>query len=361
MIEFVDVADLSMPENVWSEVVSSSPEAWIWTSWNVHQFRISNFVSAATSFRDISFVVMKDGVVVGLAPLVVFSSGSGEQTRREAGYSGAPLPWPCISSGTDIEIESLIFDEIERRAVAAGAGKISLIFSPPIARDESTERFYRTLRNRNFMDVSYSSHMMPIESDFLSKIRPKYRQNIRKFSNKYELSIVSGPDLPPGLAGEYMTLHVKDAGAQYRTLATYEAQLDVTRAGEGFCVVARNKDADQNVGMLMIWYLKGSAFDASVAVDPDFQHEPVSNLLKLKAVEALLANNVVEYEIGEVSVSPNYFRQPTEKNYGISFFKNGWSRGRRKTVFVAEKYYNAAHFAADWKQKQLLLEKHFQI
>lgn len=361
MIEFVDVSGLSQPESIWSEVVASSPDAWIWTSQSVHQFRVSNFISANVAFRDISFVAMKDGRAVGLAPLVVFSSKTGDYEGREAGYMGAPLPWPCISFGADAEVETLILDEMERRTIAAGAGKISLVFSPPIAREEDAERFYRTLRSRNFVDVSYLSHAMSIETDFLSKIRPKYRQNIRKFRDKYELSLLSGSELPVGLAKEYMTLHIKDAGAQYRTLATYEAQLDVTRAGEGFCVIARNKEANRNVGMLMIWFLKGAAFDASVAVDPDFQHEPVSNLLKFKAVEALLENNVFEYEIGEASISPSYLRQPSEKNYGISFFKNGWSRGRRKTVFSAEKYYSAKHLAADWKQRQISLENHFQI
>ena len=47
------------------------------------------------------------------------------------------------------------------------------------------------------------------------------------------------------------------------------------------------------------------------------------------------------YELGKAAISPSYNFLPTEKNYKISFFKNGWSNNIYKKVFVAEKIFNS--------------------
>lgn len=361
MTVFADVSKLAEPQAVWSELVSSSPNAWVWASWLVHRFRIEHLVSAGIPFQDVSFVAIEKDVPVGLAPFVLVGSGNGHDQSKEASYLGAPLPWPCVRFGAEERVERLVFDEIERRAMEAGASKICLMLSPPFENEDCKQAFFRTVRERKFIDASYQSHLVAVNADFFSTIRPKYRQNIRKYQSKYELTVVAGPDFPIGLPQEYMELHVKDSGARHRSLATYQKQFDIIRAGEGICVSAYHKDACRTVGMLMIWLLKGAAYDASVAVEPEFQHEPVSNLLKWKGILELLDRGVAGYDLGEISSSPEYLRQPSEKNYGISFFKDGWSRGKRKTVYVAEKYYRRESLTADWHQKLTSLFDHFEI
>ena len=362
MTDFVDVSRLAAPQLVWSELVSSSPNAGVWASWLVHQFRIEHLLSAGTFFQDISFVAIENEAPVGLAPLVLMESGKGRPQTREASYLGLPLPWPCVRLGVDEErVERLLFDEIERRAVESDVGKIRLMLAPPFDNADCTQAFYRTVRERKFVDASHQSHLVVVRPDFFSTIRPKYRQNIRKYQDKYELTASAGWELSKDLPEQYMKLHVKDSGAQHRSFATYQKQFDIVRAGEGICISAYHKDACRTVGMLMIWLSKGSAYDASVAVDPEFQDEPVSNLLKWKAVLELLDRDVARYDLGELSSSPEYLRQPSPKNYGISFFKEGWSRGNRRTVHVAEKYYRRDRLVADWNQKLISLFDHFEI
>jgi hypothetical protein len=113
--------------------------------------------------------------------------------------------------------------------------------------------------------------------------------------------------------------------------------------------------------MLMIWLMKEAAYGASVAVDPEFQHESVSNLLHLRAVEELLCRRVRTYELGKASSKPEYLTQPTEKDYGISFFKDGWSRGARRVVHVAEKYYQRERLVADWEEQLDSLTQYFRL
>jgi len=361
VIEFVDVNRLPDPDTVWSEIVEASPASWIWSSRSVHMFRVEYLVSAGQQYQDLSFVALENGIPIGLAPVIVHSAQTDTRSRRDACYPGAPLPWPSLRAGQEADVEKRILDEIERRVVEAGAEKIGLMLEAPGDAADLSLHFERMVRERGFVDSSFESHLVSVAPDFLSSIRPKYRQNIRKHRGSYDIMVLSGADISPDIVERYMHLHVKDSGGQHRGPSTYNKQFDILRLGEGFCVAASRKGADRIVGMLMIWFMKGAAYDASVAVDPEFQHESVSNLLKLEAIEEMARRGVGTYELGRALSAPEYLSQPTEKNYGISFFKDGWSRGARRIVHVAEKYYDRRRLSADWQEKLESLTEYFRL
>ncbi len=211
------------------------------------------------------------------------------------------------------------------------------------------------------MDNSFVSHWVAASSNALDDVRERYRRYINKFRDRYDL-VVFGPDgIPDTFARQYMDLHVKDAGGVFRPLETYERQVDLARRGEGFWVCARNRAADKVVGMLLVGVHKGAAYDSSVAVDPEFQDDPISNLLKWRAIQNLAELGVSHYELGQAAFTPSYLWQPSAKNYGISFFKDGWSRGRLKTVRVADKFFNPACLDAVWQKKLQALKGHFKL
>ena len=62
--------------------------------------------------------------------------------------------------------------------------------------------------------------------------------------------------------------------------------------------------------------------------------------MKWKAIQYFLDIGVDHYELGQAAISPSYLEQPSDKNYGISFFKDGWSRGHLKLVWTADKFYS---------------------
>ena len=175
----------------------------------------------------------------------------------------------------------------------------------------------------------------------LVTVRERYRRYVRKFRDLYELRIIGPGEVADDLAATYMDLHVKDAGGVFRPLNTYQCQVDQISAGEAFFVCAYRIAERRMAGMLLVQVLKGAAFDASVAVDPAFEHDGVSYLLKWHAIEHLIALGVRDYELGRAALSPTLLWRPTEKNYGISFFKDGWSRGHLKPVWCAERFYSA--------------------
>lgn len=357
----VDVASLDNLPLAWDAIVNSAPEAWFWATRAVHELRLSRLESTGLLVADRSFVLLRDGKPCGLAPLTLTQEKDSSDIL--ATYGNGPLPWPMVVADTPDRalVETALLDEIERRVRNGGAGMLSLMLAPPGVGGELREHFAQTVRARSFVDNSYPSHWVEVGAGTLDEVRERYRRHVRKFQDRYDLDIL-GPDaIPDGLAHDYMDIHVKDAGGVFRPLATYERQVDLVRRGEGFWVRARNKAANRLAGMLMVSVHKNAAYDSSVAVDPDFAGDQVSHLMKWKAIQHLAERGIVHYELGKAALTPHYLWQPSAKNYGISFFKDGWSRRRLKTVWMADKFYTRACLDRFWEQKRQDLFCYFAI
>jgi len=361
IVEIRDTASIPHSREIWDQIVNASPEGWFWATSAMHDYRLASYEARGHLIADRSFVIVCDGQPCALVPLVI--GRDHHDGDIVASYLNCPLPWPMIRP--DIAerdaIEQAIFDEIEMRVSSAKATMLRLTLAPAGPGSEMAETFAKMVRKRSFVDNSYVSHWVEISPDTLNNVRERYRRNVRKFWDKYKISILSVNDLPHDFAQNYMNLHVKDAGRVTRSLSTYEMQVELARRGQGFWVLAHNKVADRTVGMLLISVHKNAAYDSSVAVDPEYQNEPVSHLMKWKTIQHLLESGITHYELGSCAFAPTYLMQPTEKNYGISFFKDGWSRGRTKTVWVAEKFYSADAFNRFWEQKRQALLNHFAI
>ena len=358
--EIKELADFPEPGAVWQKVVNDTSYAWFWSTYVQYQFRIAVLEASGRFVGDKSFVLLQEGKPCGLAPLVFVKAIDFEGIQ--ASYD-LPLPWPMVADCVDNRIKAADFmlDELERRIQNAGAGMLRLMLSPPSIGNEYEKWFIDTVRKRGFIDSSFHSHYVDVKTTTLESVRKRYRRYVNKFREKYELHVLEGIDCYANIAEEYMDIHVKDAGGVYRPIETYEAQINLVRNGEGFVIQARNKPDDKLVGMLIISNFKHAAYDNSVAVDPEYQADYISHLMKFRVIQYLKQLGVKYYELGPASISPSYLFQPNTKNYGISHFKEGWSRGHIKKTWIAEKYYSRASLEEVWYRKLNNLSTYFKI
>jgi hypothetical protein len=332
---------------VWKSLAESCPDAWFWHTWANMEF---NFVAAQKNeARNLSFFVLQDEKPIGLVPLLVERARIGNDfSGWDAAYYGGPLPWPAFLSGlADFEIiEEYAFRELEQRSRQAGAGRIRIRLSPPQPLGNEQQRLARAISAHRYLDSSYISHSLDVQPDSLAHVRERYRRYVKKFMPQYELSVKEGEAVTAELEENYFQLHVKDAGGQFRSRESYRFQADLARNHEAFYVTATRREGGTVAGMLLVSICKDAAYDNSVAVDPDFQEEYVSHLLKWTAIETLVARGVKSYELGQKALLPTIFSIPSAKNYGISHFKEGWSKGTVKTVVMAEKFLDTAFLSA---------------
>lgn len=212
-----------------------------------------------------------------------------------------------------------------------------------------------------YLDSSYLSHWVAVDGNALANVRERYRRYVKKFASGYDMSVVDGDAVTPALEETYFHLHVKDAGGQFRSQESYRFQAALARHGEAFFVVATNMAAGVTSGMLLVSAYKNVAYDNSVAVDPDYQGEYVSHLLKWTAIEELLRRGVTHYELGPKSGPPSFMALPSEKQRGISHFKEGWARGGTRRVVMAEKFLSARCLRAHMQAQAESLEQYFGL
>lgn len=360
--QFLNLAGSDAAAAAWDRVVAAAPDAWLWSTRAMHTFRVTVLEGTGRLVGDRSFILVRDGKPCAVVPLTLLRERETGIVVAAYGDEEAFIPWPALAQdAANAETEALIFDEIERRVCDAGGGMLSLKLAPPGVGAELGERFAAIVRARTFVDVSYAAQYVAIAPGALDNVRERYRRNVRKFLPSYELAVIESDNIPEDFAATYMALHTKDTGKVFRAPATYERQADIARCNEAFWVTATSKAAGRIVGALQVGLYKKAAFDNSVAVDPDFAEEQVSHLLKWRAIEHLIAFGAKHYELGRAALTPSYLWQPTPKNYGITFFKDGWSRGRLKTVWAAEKYYSRALFDHFWDRRRAALHAHFGL
>jgi len=359
--QFSDLAELADAPRLWKAILDASPDAGVWSTYSNYLFRLAYLQARRALVADRSFVLFHDGQPCGLAPVVL--ARDDEIDEVVASYGGISLAWPVAvpGIGDPLEIERKVLDEVERRSRDGGAGQLSLMFAPADGGPECAGRFHRIVRERHFIDTSYMAQCVEVSHDTLNTVRDRYRRYVRKFRDKYDLRIIGADNVNESLAATYMDLHVKDAGTVSRPLITYERQVDQVRAGEAFFVCAHKPSEDQIAGMLLIQLFKSAAFDASVAVDPRFENEGVSYLLKWRAIEHLVEIGVRHYELGRAAVSPSFDWLPSPKNYSISFFKDGWTRGRLRPVWCAERFYSTQALSRYLDRKKAALVRHFSL
>ena len=337
-------ADRSME---WDRLCAYSPDAWFWHTWANMEF---NFVAAQKNkAKNLSFFILLDGEPVGIVPLLVEQTKFGDDySAWDAAYYGGPLPWPAFLAGLpNFEgIEDYAFREMERRARNAAAGRIRVRLSPPHPLGNEEQRLARTVSAHRYLDSSFVSHSVNIQANSLAHVRERYRRYVKKFISQYELSIKEGATVTKEVEDIYFRLHVKDAGGQFRSRESYDFQANLARKHEAFYVTATRRGDTSIAGMLLVSVSKGAAYDNSVAVDPECQDEYVSHMLKWTAIETLLARGVTTYELGQKVLLPTTAVIPSSKDYGISHFKEGWSQGAIKTVWMAEKFLDAGFLSA---------------
>lgn len=308
-------------ELVWSKVVNGTCYAWFWSEYYDHCFRIIVLKSKGIFVEDKSFFIYDDKEnICGLVPLVFIKSSN--YNGIEASYD-KPLPWPMIMDHVQnsVLIIEFIFTKIDTLLREANAIKISMEYSPPDYKNNFGRMFSEVMRKYKYIDNSFMSHCLNISNDTLGGVRKRYKRYVKKYSHLYLLNIINKDDVNIDVIRKYMELHVKDSGALHRPLKTYVAQFEYIVKGNGFIVQAKNKETDDIVGMLMICISKKSAYDGSVAVDPDYKQHFISHLMKWKAIQYLADIDVRRYELGIATESNNYLTQSPKKITVYHFLK----------------------------------------
>ena len=324
---------------LWNKIISKSSNHWFFSNIDYNYFHIE-YLKDLNLYKDNkSFFVYENENLVAIA-ILIFSKDI-ETNFLKASYLSEPLPWPIISDECKNrdQVYQLIFDEIKKRIRKNKIVSLKLMLNTSVFSKKIENEFLKILINYNMIDNSYYSHFIELDNLTISKIRKSYIKNVKRNIDKFSIKIIQKDDYYKNLSKDYKLLHTQDSGKEVRSLKTYDLQLEAVKKNKAF-VVQIFSNEKQLVGMLIIYFEKNSAYDGSVAVHPDYKKYYISHLLKYHAILELNKKKIKFYELGKAAISPSYIFLPSQKNYKISFFKNGWSNDIYKKVYVAEKIFN---------------------
>jgi hypothetical protein len=326
---------------LWDKLISKSSDHWYFSSIDFNYFHIE-YLKEQNLFEDNnSFFVYENENLVALT-ILIFSRNTNSNLINASYHEDYPLPWPIISDECKNrdDIYQFIFEEIHKRIEQNKISSVKFILNSPVVTKKIEDEFIKILLNYNMIDNSYYSHFIELNDLTLSKIRKSYIKIVKRNINKFPVKIIQKDNYYEKLPKDYKLLHTQDRGKEVRSLKSYDLQLEAIKKNKAFAVQIFSNE-DQLIGMLIIFLDKNCAYDGSVGVCPDYKRFSISHLLKYNAILELNKRNIKFYELGKAAISPTYNFLPTEKNYKISFFKNGWSNNIYKKVFVAEKIFNS--------------------
>jgi hypothetical protein len=325
-------------EELWNSLIDQSKYNWYYSTREFFNFNLQYLKERNIFLNDYSFVVLENNIPCAI--VILLTRKSDALNKTVGFYSNDDLPWPIISDDvTDKEVlYNFIFDEIDKSAKKNGISKISFKYNLNQNSKREKNNFIKTVKKFSYIDKSYLSHLAIINEN-KNIIRKSYLKNIKKNIDNYNISIMNYENFDKTFYKRYMDLHIQDSGKKYRSGKTYKMQFDLVKKNKGFVIQVFSKN-NYLLGALVIYHDSISAYDASVAVQNSDKEHYISHIMKFIAMRHLNEINISEYELGLASILPTINNIPSKKNYGISFFKEGWTNGIYKKVMVTEKYYD---------------------
>jgi len=360
-IRAVNLTDVPNAPALWQEIIDASASGWIWHTWLFHEFDLCAAEKYAA--EDLSFFVYNNGKAVGVVPLVIQDKHIEHFSGREAAYYSGFLPWPCFRDDLEPEhrmaFETFAFTELERRAKRAGAGRISVLMTPIVSQGDERERVAHVAGEHHYLHLPSGVQMATVNPALLKAVKARY--DYKHFSPLFTFTIAEGSEVADSLEETYFTLHVKDAGGQFRSRLSYSKQADFARKGEGFYVIARHKKNGNIAGIALISCYKGAAYYNSVAIDPSFQILCVGYQLQCRAIEELLHRGISIYALGPRWDLSTWSALVSNKQRSIAHFKDKFARHQSRDIYNIEKFLDAEFFVACMQERENAIRNYFDL
>lgn len=292
----------SIPTAQWDAFCDAHTGAWWW--WRSEWL---NYQVARGGKEDLSFGIMRDGIIEGICPLF-FEQGA----FTVEGHPG-PRPillWRCESIQGELE---RILAKYKPRRAAFRCSPFDT-FSPPS---------YRPVPDEGFTDISWHAQFIDLTQSreaIWRGLRKSYHSLIHRAEETHDILI----DDQGELIRQFWELHVTCAGRETRPYRTWEMQAEWCKQGNGL-IVAASLGGVVTAATYWLIYKRCAYYASSAAI-----HKDVTKALIWRAVLELKAGGVETLELGWI----DYPGDPA----GIGHFKQGFGGYTAPVVAVERRW-----------------------
>ena len=294
------------------------------------------FESLYDDYTDISIVILRGGIPIGLWPLAYWRMND----AYIIGSNGLEvLPPLIVNNNLTTEARRKIFKKciniLERVCdemnISSYCVKEVLMKNGYSAWSQcflENNAYVRNVSMGCFVDLS-----LPLDT-ILEKMRRTNRYSIKKAKSLWKSKIVTKNDDVDTINStfrQFRKLHMEVAGRETRSKDTWDIQCEALKNSDDFVILLYNKEHEL-IGASLYSTTKTNVTYSVAAYKRELFKQPVGHISQWLAIEYAKKLNKQWYYIGQRPYS-NDFLKPTDKEIAIGHFKEGFATNFYPTIY----------------------------
>ena len=326
-IEFLSEANA----REWDEFALKSSSAWFrhTTAW----MKYSSCCRFDSNTRNLSFMVKQDAQIQAIVPLLAEYSYPEMNFDCFAMYSDF-TPLPAYADGSDVakgSVANVVTDQIFQLASENGIRYGKFIIDPlieyPYFRDFTPFNVFSPETGTKADFATTNLVDLTLDEDTIIRLMRKGHKAAIKQALKdksYRVDIFDSSNITPGILQTFKAIHIKDAGRQTRTDASWQCMYEWIASGNG-CLAMLWSDGDGRymAGALIMIYKKAAYYASFATADSYMLNGHGGYLIQWNIIRYLKSIGVEHYETGSnrypLDSSSNQFKISEISKYQRGF------------------------------------------
>lgn len=276
---------------------------------------------STTPTYNLSLVLLQNQKPVAIAPLFIYKNNNWIISSNGSSIV-APLFINNLTKKSISKIEKTYIEIIKFIALYLKIDKWDSTFT--IKEQGLTSWGSRLLNNSNKIKTSFSlfvnlkNDIQSIESNFRKSYKPLISQGLKQWKTEVLTKV------DDSTFSDFQKLHLLVSGKKTRNQETWDIQKSQINNNEAFLVYVKDPNNDELVGAALFTYTKDEGQYSIGAYRRDINSPSLSHIVQIQAIKFLKQLNCNYYNLGERFYHNNNY-QPTEKEFSIAFFKEGFA------------------------------------
>ena len=297
-------------------------------------------ISRENFLKDLSFLIIRDDLPVGIVPLVMERGTHGNQFSVRNRYMlRAPAVSFNLSNKLRKKIEKQAFCYIEEVAHTENASLHMVLIDPMFIIDQKYAHNY--LLEFNYLDCSILTNIIDLEApkSFLwANVRKSFKSLIRKEMKVCTTIILDYRNISRELFSEFSNLYFLASGKKVYDESEWNILYEMIKEDQAMLILAQLND--EIIGGYYFNHRYNKVYYSLSANHPRYEKTYfIGHLLIWKSIEYYLGRNLKWLELGWQFYGPQLLENPTDKEINISYFKRGFG-GFNFPLYRGVKFFN---------------------
>lgn len=282
-------------------------------------FQQELFRDRGTDSTDFSLIFQSQNKFVGLWPV----SSHFENEKKCISTFTHPVMCPLFAENVNQELKKKMFKETLRIIEIIGNINVTSEFYLPFLNSINLNYWYsKSLIFAINTKTEYGLYLK-LKKDYIEtskNFRKGTKSSVKQAEHLWNINILEKRD--DDLWLQFKNLHYTVSGRKTRSDKSWQLQYENIISGTSFLIALENNKKLIGGGLFLC--SRDECEYSTAAYDRNLFDKPIGHLVQKMAIKKMIDRGIKWYRIGDKALETNEIK-PTEKDYSISLFKEGFS------------------------------------